>query len=627
MLVRRPLYLGGRDAISEGVTRDDRDALPLGTLAAKAWPFVRPFRGVVALVGVVALATAGLSALEPLLLKSVIDALEARGGVVRGLALFAAALVVRELATAALEWLVWRVRIGVDEALLSAVVDRLHALPLSFHRKHTVGAILTKVERGISGSVAALSALGFQLLPSLVYLVLAAVLMVRLDGGLALVVLGFAPLPAIVGALASGEQVKRERGLMRRWTRIFSRFNEVLSGMLVVKSFAMEEAEKRRFLGRVRAANRRVVRGVLRDTSVGAGRNLVVVVARLAVMAVGGVAILHGRMQIGTLVAFLGYAGGVFAPVQSLTGMYQTVRRGRVALETVFDILGADDPMRDAPDARDPGPLRGEIELRGVRFGYRDGQTVLDGVDLRVRRGEHVALVGPSGGGKSTILALLQRLYDPDGGAVLLDGHDVRTLRQLDVRKQIGVVLQDGFLFSDTIRANIAFGRPGATDAEVEAAARAANAHEFIAPLPDGYDTVVGPSGSTLSGGERQRVAIARALLKDAPILVLDEATSALDAASEAKVQEALARLAEGRTTVTIAHRLATVVSADRILVMKGGRLVEEGRHAELLARGGVYAALVAHQLEGLAAEPGPSSLPEPPVSQERLGAGGVEAA
>ncbi len=584
------------------------------SLLGKARPFVRPFRGGIVLLCGVAALTAGLSALEPLLLKDVVDVLATHpstSALLRGAALFGGALLLREIATAFLDWLVWRVRIGVDEQLLSAVIDRLHALPLSFHRKHTVGALVAKVERGIAGTVAALSAVGFQLLPSVVYLVLAVVLMVRLEWRLALVVMLFAPLPALVGTLASREQVTRERRLLDRWTRIFSRFNEVLSGMLVVKSFVMEESEKRRFLRRVRAANRLVVRGVARDTSVNALKNLIVVLARLAALGVGGALVAKGRMPLGTLVAFLGYVGGMFAPVQSLTGMYQTVRRGRVALETVFEIVGAEDAMGDAPDARDPGALRGEIRLEGVTFGYREGQRVLDGVDLAVRPGEVVALVGPSGGGKSTILSLLQRLYDPEGGRILVDGQDLRTLKQRAVRRQIGVVLQDGFLFSDTIRANIAFGRPGASTDEIEAAARAANAHDFIMKLPDGYDTVVGPQGSTLSGGERQRIAIARAILKDAPLLVLDEATSALDAESEAKVQEAFGRLTEGRTTLVIAHRLATVVNADRIVVLENGRIVEEGRHDELLARGGVYTKLVAHQLQGL--------VPAPPISGDQL--------
>jgi ATP-binding cassette, subfamily B, bacterial len=566
------------------------------SLTRRVVPFLVPFRRHIVLVVLVGTLTAAAAATEPLLLKAILDSIRTdprralRAGVLLG-----AALLAREAFGAWLDWLVWRGRIGLDYALLSAMIERLHALPLSFHRKHSVGALMTKVERGIGGTVSAFSALGSQLLPSCVYLVTAIVFMMSLEWRLGIVVLVLAPLPAVIGALAAPEQVRRERTLLDRWTQIFSRFNEVLSGILVVKSFSMEEAEKRRFLGDVSEANRVVVNGVARDASVSAIKNTVALFARLLALAIGGALVADGEMELGTLVAFLSWVAGTFQPVQSLTGVYQTLRRGRVALETVFDIAFADDTMGDAPDAIDPGPLRGAIELRDVRFGYRQDEPVLSGIRLRIAPGETIAFVGPSGGGKSTLMALLQRLYDPWSGSIHLDGHDLRRLKQRAIREQIGVVLQDGMLFSETVHANIAFGTPHASRSEIEAAARAANAHDFITKLPEGYDTVVGPRGSTLSGGEQQRIAIARALLKDAPILVLDEATSALDNASEALVRDALARLKRGRTTLVIAHRLGTIVDADRICVLDGGVIVEEGNHDALLAQRGVYASLASH--------------------------------
>jgi ATP-binding cassette subfamily B protein len=324
---------------------------------------------------------------------------------------------------------------------------------------------------------------------------------------------------------------------------------------------------------------------------------------------------MKGEIGVGTLVAFLAYLSGVFQPVQALTGIYQTLRRATVSAESVLSILEAQVSLGDAPNARDAEALRGEVQFKDVSFGYKRDKLLLRHVDFQARPGEVIALVGPSGAGKSTLMSLLQRLYAPTSGSVLLDGHDIDELKQRSVRAQIGVVLQEGMLFSDSVRDNIAFGRPGATQAEIEAAARAANAHEFICKLEHGYDTPVGERGCKLSGGERQRIAIARALLKDAPILILDEATSALDAENEEKVQEALARLTKGRTTFVVAHRLATVMSADRILVLRDGAIAESGTHAELMQAGGYYASLARKNfLPGSTARasrpPGPRSTP-----------------
>jgi ATP-binding cassette subfamily B protein len=290
----------------------------------------------------------------------------------------------------------------------------------------------------------------------------------------------------------------------------------------------------------------------------------------------------------------------VVVPVQALTGMYQTLRKGMVAAETLGEVLGAVDAFGDAPDAREVGVLAGDIRFCDIDFGYREGAPVLRNVSFHARPGETIALVGGSGGGKSTLMALLQRLYDPSGGTILLDGVDIRAFKQRSVRGQIGVVLQDAWLFADSIFDNIAFGNPKASPADVIAAARAANAHDFIVQLPGGYESHVGERGCKLSGGQRQRVAIARALLKDAPILILDEATSALDAESEDAIREALDRLTKGRTTFIIAHRLATVTRADRILVLDDGAIVESGTHGQLLLAEGRYAQLVARQTRGL---------------------------
>lgn len=564
---------------------------------------VRPFRALILAVLGLTIVGSLLQALEPLVLKYLFDGL-AGGGVGRGVLVGLGGVVAlgfaREVVNGLSNLLSWRVRIRVQFDLLRIAVERLHSLPVSYHRGESVGGLMTKLDRGTSGLVGALSELLFNVLPTVLYLIFSLVLMFRLDWRLSLVVLVFAPLPALVGAWAAREQTQRERTLLDRWTRIYSRFNEVLAGIATVKSFAMEEEEGRRFLDEVDRANGVVLRGVARDTGTGAARNLVALGARAVALGVGAWLVLRGEATVGTLVAFLGYMGGLFGPVEGLTGVYQTLRKATVSLEAIASILDAPETVQDAPDAVEPGELRGEVRFEGVRFGYREGEWILDGIDLEVRPGELIALVGPSGAGKSTLISLLQRLHDPVAGRVLVDGMDLRRLRQHALRRQIGVVMQDALLFNDTIAKNIAYGRPDASRAEIEAAARAANAHEFIMRLPDGYDTVVGERGGLLSGGERQRIAIARALLKDPPILILDEATSALDAESEALVQEALSRLVRGRTTFVIAHRLATVVGADRILVLKDGRIVESGTHLELLARGGYYASLVDKQTRGL---------------------------
>ena len=572
--------------------------------------FVRPNARRVALTFALSLAVAVAAASEPLLLKLVVDRLGAvRAGasdaalrpIVVGVAVFALVLTARILGAAWVTTSTWAVRLNLEYQLRSRVAAKMSVLSSGTQDEIGTGGLRYAIDSSSPQTAAAFTDVAFRLVPTLAYISLAAWGMARLDGAITTAVLCLLPVPGIVAAVASRQQRRRERMHSEFWKRLWSGYTERLHGMRTVRAFARERDEERRLMRRIRWAFASIQRGVHVDARTTVAAGIAELAARVIVLTLGGFLVVRGELTVGSLLAFLGYVSGVFAPVQQIVDLHPTLRKANVALTSVFQVLDAEEESPDRPDAAECPPIRGDIRFERVSFEYRRGRKTLDGLDLSVSAGETIALVGPSGSGKSTMLQLLQRVHHPTSGRILIDGVDLRTLRVASVRRQYGAVPQDVVLFNDSVAANISYGRPTATRAEVIAAAQSANAHGFIMQLPRGYDTRVGEGGRGLSGGQRQRIAIARAFLVDPAVLLLDEATAALDGESERAVQEALRSLRRGRTTFIVAHRLNTIRDADRILVIEQGSIVGCGTHESLLAECGTYASLVSTQFERVA--------------------------
>ena len=425
----------------------------------------------------------------------------------------------------------------------------------------------------------------------------AVVVMFYNDWILSLVLLVAAPVASAIMRKFSKQTVKAAKGAMVETSALSTAIMESLDGVRVVKIENRESFEEARVAEVVRRRERFLVKGANARARAAPATELLMTLIMAVVFAYAGWRSQHGGMSAGAFVSFIAALGMGSQSLRQLANLQTVFAEGMSAARRLFAALDVEPEIGDVADARPIDRAQGELAFEHVGFAYgTDGHAALKDVTLKIDRGETIALVGPSGGGKTTLLNLIPRFYDATEGRVLIDGHDVRAVTLASLRRQIALVTQEPFLFDDTIRANIAYARPDASEAEIEAASRAAAAHDFITSLPAGYETGVGEAGARLSGGQRQRIAIARAFLKNAPILLLDEATSALDTESEAQVQAALKRLMAGRTTLLIAHRLSTVRGADRIYVIDKGRIVESGDHDSLVRKGGLYARLARTQ-------------------------------
>ena len=480
----------------------------------------------------------------------------------------------------------------VTHDLRRAIYSQVQRLSLAYHDTSQTGDLISRVTVDIDAIQSFIVNGLLTIVVSILTLVLMIGVMLHTNWRFTLLALAVVPPLALVVYTYTRKTKKASRDVRKHEGRLTSVVQEVLSSIRVVKAFSREDYE----LDRLEHESLETVESALAARALKARLtpivNLLTALGTAAVLWFGVRMVLDQSLSIGTLVLFLAYLGKMYKPIQDLSKITDTYSKADIGYERIQEIMGSENEMRDAPKARRAPRFKGEISLENVFFNYTMDQPVLQDICMKVHPGQMVALVGPTGSGKTTIVNLIARFYDPVSGVVRIDGLDVKLLKQASLRSQISFVLQDTVLFTGTIWQNIAYGRPEASRAEILEAAHAANASEFIEKLPKGYDTPVGERGLTLSGGQRQRIAIARAIVRNSPILILDEPTAALDAASEQLVFEAIDKLIEGKTAIVIAHRLATVRRANCIYVIQNGKVQESGTHDQLLHSAGLYASL-----------------------------------
>ncbi|MDE5460374.1 ABC transporter ATP-binding protein [Bradyrhizobium sp. CSS354] len=579
---------------------------------------LRPYRGWLAIVFAAMLLEIAASLAAPWPLKLVLDDALGKhrlpdwlawahdygfGRHTLGVAMFAGAAtlviaIISALATYIDNYYTTSIGQWVANDLRIRIYEHLHRLSLRFYDTAKTGTLMSTITSDVATIQSFASSSTLSIVVDVITIIFMVGLMFWLDWDFTLIALAVTPF-LLTAVMHFKKAVKEVTRIVRiKQSELVAVVQEGLGSVRAVKAFGRQDLET----AHLEAASHATVEAALKARQVKSLLSpmvsIVVAFCTAIVLWRGTGLIVAGVMTTGALTVYLAYLAKFFKPVKDLASMTSAIAQTTVALERIQKILLADAVIREHPEAVDPGRVKGAISFENIAFGYSDEVQVLRDVSFNIEPGQVIGIVGPTGSGKSTILSLLPRFYDPSGGRILVDGNDVATFKLAALRSQVGFVLQETVLFRGTIRENIAYGRPGATDEEIIAAATIANADEFISRMPHGYDTVVGERGDTLSGGQRQRIGIARAVIRNSPIMILDEPTAALDTESERLVIEGLRQLMKGRTVIMIAHRLSTISQADKIVVLKDGVVAEEGSHSELLARNGVYAELHRIQYE-----------------------------